>query len=82
MKALQEYVEEDNEKEPIFEQVQEISPLIRDDLPVDKRPSFLPEGPIEKHDVCHYPIPVPTYLKGENAKLTYYTGKEIQVLII
>ncbi|XP_030747483.1 uncharacterized protein LOC115875982 isoform X2 [Sitophilus oryzae] len=72
--ALEKYVMADKEeKDPKEIQIMELSPYVTGEFPASRRPSFLAEGPIQKNDVCRYPIPVPTYLKGEHAKLTYYT---------
>lgn len=79
--ALQSYVDEDKEPEdPNIIKVQEMSPDVYGTLSEGRRPSFLPEGPVEKFDVCRYPVPIPTYLKGEHAKLTYYTGEFLNIL--
>lgn len=81
LQALQSYVDEDKEHgDPTVVQMQEMSPEVQDSMPESRRPSFLPEGRVDKFDVCRYPIPVPTYLKGENAKLTYYTGEFLNIL--
>ncbi|XP_050312068.1 uncharacterized protein LOC126747451 [Anthonomus grandis grandis] len=74
---LEHYVEEDKKEEDeekiTYVKVLEISPYVNKSLPEDNRPSFIPEGGVDKSDSCRYPIPIPTYLKGEHARLTYYT---------
>ncbi|XP_019769617.1 uncharacterized protein LOC109544047 isoform X1 [Dendroctonus ponderosae] len=71
---LEQYVEEGKTPaEPLQKELEEMSPEVDDDLPQSRRPSFLPEGHVDKHDLCRFPIPIPSYLKGEHARLTYYT---------
>ncbi|KAL1502116.1 hypothetical protein ABEB36_007308 [Hypothenemus hampei] len=74
-KLLEEYVQEDKiPGEPLQLEIEEMSPDVSESLPQSRRPSSFPEGTtLAKYDVCRFPVPIPTYLKGEHARLTYYT---------
>ncbi|XP_076256073.1 uncharacterized protein LOC143193632 [Rhynchophorus ferrugineus] len=74
LEALKNYVKEDKDSiDPQITRIQEISPMITNEFPPSRRPSFIRDGTFNKEDVCRYSMPVPSYLKGEQAKLTYYT---------
>ncbi|XP_060534309.1 uncharacterized protein LOC132706789 [Cylas formicarius] len=74
LEALVQYVGEDKVTADVREmRVHEISPDVTETFSLSKRPSWLRDGPINKQDVCRYPMPIPAFLKKESTKLSYYT---------
>lgn len=73
------FLEQEQEVTSLKTKIEELSPVVTDSkTKVEKRPSWLEEGPVEKFDKCSL-FPIPTI--NLPAKISYYNGKKSFLMI-